>query len=274
MAQHLALPGPKSPTVDDLPTYLGFGLLDQRSVRFEEGCLTATYSDEHDLVYEVRWNPNGCVLKSYWRGREVGRSGGPDLQKAFFYSWHGAEKSLEDQRFVDLSNEVIQAGNVYFLFPRPEFVFYPAGLLFTLRQPIPERLSAAWQAFKHTLEFEGEPQPRLVVGREGLGSILHLADDGDMWSEEVLVVDLVVPLARIVQAVARCIQGGIVPSGKHHRLVVSIEGSTCWQTGDAGQRERAFAVAHEDELEFARAAGPSLLSAPASMPPMPEGGEL
>lgn len=260
MAQHLALPRPKGPTVEDLPTYLGFGLLDQRSARFEEGWLTATYSDEHDRVYEVRWNPNRCVLKSYWRGREVGRSGGPDLTKAFCYSWHGAEKSLEDQRFVDLSNEVIQAGNVYFLFPRPEFVFYPAGLLFTLRQPLPERYLPAWQAFKRTLEFEGGPQPRLVVHREGPGRILHLADDGDMWSEEVIVVDLVVPLARIVQAVARCIQGGIVPSGKHHRLVVSIQGGTCWQTGAAGQRERAFAVAHEDDVESARAAAPSLAS--------------
>lgn len=213
MAQHLARPRPTGPTAADLPTYLGFGLLDQGSVRFEDGWLTATYSDEHDLVYEVRWNPNGCVLKSYWRGRELGRSGGPDLQKAFFYSWHGAEKSWEDQRFIDLSNEIIRAGNVHFVFPRPEQVFFPAGLLFTLRQPITQSSLAAWEALKPVFESAVTPEPRPRLYREGPGSIVHLLEGGDTWTERVLVVDLSVPLARVVQAVARCVQGGIVPGG-------------------------------------------------------------
>jgi hypothetical protein len=56
VAQHLALPRPTGPTAADLPTYLGFGLLDQRSVLFKDGWLMATYTDAHDLVYEVRWN--------------------------------------------------------------------------------------------------------------------------------------------------------------------------------------------------------------------------
>ena len=274
MAHHLAFPRSVEPTVADLPTYLGFGLLDQGSVRFEEGCLTATYSDEHHLVYEVRWNHNGCLLKSHWRGREVGRSGGPDLQKAFFYSWHGAESSWEDQRFTDVSNEIMRAGNVYFVFPRPEHVFFPAGLVFALRQPLPRSRLPAWEALKRVLESEATPGPRPSVYREGPGSILHLLAGGDTWSEPVLVVDLVVPLARVVQTVVWCVQGGIVPGGKHHRLVVSIDGGACWQNGDAEQHESAFAVLYDDEVESALAAATNPRPRAASVSRSAEGGEL
>ena len=266
MAQHLALPHQSGPTPGDLPDYLGFGLLDQDSIGSENGWLTATYSDEHDVVYEVRWNANGCLLKSYWRGREVGRSDGPDLQKAFFSSWLYDEKSWEDERFIDLSNEIIAIGNVYSLRSRLEYVFYPAGVLFTLRQAIPEGSLSAWEAFKRTLEAEAALPPRRTIYLEAPGSILHLLEDGDTWREPVLVVDLVVSLARLPQAVRQCVDGGIVPRGLHHRLLVSTAGSgIVWQTGDQAQRERAFAVISDEELTAARGAvpPPSALSAEA-----------
>jgi len=264
VAQYLAISHPGGPTPGDLPEYLGFGLLDQDSVRSENGWLTATYSDEYDVVYEVRWNANGCLLKSYWRGNEVGRAGGPDLRKAFFYSWLGADdKSWVDPRFVDLFNEIIRTGNVYVLFPRPEWVFYPSGLLFTLRQPIPEGSLPAWEAFKRTLEAEGARQPRLTLYQEAPGSVLHMLEGGDSWREPVLVADLVVPLARLPQAVRACVDGGIVPRGLHHRLLVLAGSGVAWQPGDQAQREREFAVITDEELAATqgRVPPPSALSA-------------
>jgi hypothetical protein len=68
---------------DKLPPILGFGHLDQATVRSERGRLAATYLANGQPAYLVQWSPGRCLLTAFYQGREVGVSGGPDLQHAF-----------------------------------------------------------------------------------------------------------------------------------------------------------------------------------------------
>ncbi len=270
MTQRFAFPRPQEPTVDDLPAYLGFGLLDQGSMRSENGALSAAYSAAGGAVHEVRWAPNDCLLKSWWRGREIGQSRGSDLEAAFFANWWSYESLWLDRPKCDLFNQITGMGNVYIPLPGREYAFYPAGLMFTLRLPILATRLPAWETFKRRIRPPASP---LVLHREGPGVVLRLGEEGEFHKDPVLVVDLHVPLAWLAPAVVACLESGIVSDGKHYRLEASASagpGGCAWQRSrpypspralGAGTRgEQAFAVLHADEIVLALAAPPDPMS--------------
>jgi hypothetical protein len=240
----LGTPDPSSSVM--LPAYLGYGVLDRDSVHAADGAIKATYSDEHGIVYSVSADDVSCTLTSSWRGKWLAVHRGGTLNEAFFASWRDSEALWDDDRFVELGFEVAALGNVFVVYARLAFVYYPAALLCALRLSIPSANRLAWQSFKATLDPD-TPEPRLGIERETPGQIVHERLNETRWSEPVLVVDLVVPLAVVRQAVSRCVRAGIVAADRRYRLVVSPYALGCWQPGDPDQDERRFAVLHRDE---------------------------
>jgi len=144
----------EQPTVQNMPPYLGFGTLDPESVRPDGGRLTARYQcADGATAYSVDWRSGRCLLEAQFEGEPISISGGRDLQHALFQSFLGLAEPAEDPRFVDLCRRVVDSGNIYFQFPRPflrggpGYLYYPAGLLFSLRLPIVWENRPAWDVF-------------------------------------------------------------------------------------------------------------------------------
>ena len=76
--QPLILP----PLVANLPSFLGLGWLDGRSVTKEGGVVRADYTYGEELVYRVEWSARRCSLEEYEGGARIGETSERDLRRA------------------------------------------------------------------------------------------------------------------------------------------------------------------------------------------------
>lgn len=84
--------GPAAPAL--LPPYLGYGWLDERSIKLEGGALEAAYLDGRDVVYRVRWTSTECSLtESFGAIQDEGL--GEDIAAALFNL--GREQLLSEE---------------------------------------------------------------------------------------------------------------------------------------------------------------------------------
>ncbi len=234
-----------------LPPQLGFGVLDPESIREQSGVLQAAYSWNGSLVYELAWGAH-CELTSLFKGTVIRTTVGKDLQEALQLSLLNVDTSA-DPRFQELVRTVTGLGNVYVqLAGSPgngrRHVYFPAGFLFLLRQPIAPINADAWQRVKATLA-DGRHGEFLTVTTDGPGTIFTCSTDGALDAQEIQLVELTTTLHSLVPAVAFCVEQGLVPaypaSPKMHRLAVfdvSLATDFAVEYGDQSAGQRAFAV--------------------------------
>ena len=216
----------EQPSADRLPSYLGFGTLDPESVRFDGERLTARYQyADGDTAYSVDWQPGRCLLEARFEGEPLSISGGRDLQSALFQSFLGRAEPAEDPRFLDLCRRVVGSGNIYFQFPgafrrgSPGCLYYPAGLLFSLRLPIVWDNRPAWDVF-HVLTMKRQALPidRFAYGP---GAIVSLMPDGELHVEEIEIAQFVTPLCQVVDACRTIAEHRLIAPGQTYRMTVA-----------------------------------------------------
>jgi hypothetical protein len=124
-----------------------------------------------------------------------------------------------------LCRRVVDSGNIYFQFPKafrrgsPGYLYYPAGLLFSLRLPIVWENRPAWDVFR-IVATNGEELP-MSLDDEGPGAIISLVTDGELRVEEIEIAQFVTPLCRVVDACRLIAQHRLIAPGQMYRMAIS-----------------------------------------------------
>jgi hypothetical protein len=194
-----------------LPEYLGLGILDRDSVVRTDTGVKATYSSNNDLVYSVDWTMDMCRLEEFFEGKSFSITMERNLAFAISASLKCIELT-ENPRLAQLSDQISHMGNVNIQYPSVyNFnVFYPAGLIFLLRQPIMGSNYIAWYKLKSIIEANSGFCPiQIQSERQALTIKLHFNQTYDIGT--VTLVDLGCKLVDLVKAAEICCRNGLVP---------------------------------------------------------------
>lgn len=207
----------------DLPQYLGFGTLDSASVSTKAGKTTANYMLGNEVVYQVTIGKKNCEIVEFLEGQELGRSAGATLQDAFLHHMMSIPP-YRNRRFERLYHQITDNRNISVRFAsQPQAIYFPAGYIFVLRQPIVASNLAKWKTLKTKLEHKSDTAPVQFDG-EHPAVIFRLLRSGKVNAEKVTVADFSTILLNLASAADMLWQSGIVPGEKEYRLAV-IDGS-------------------------------------------------
>lgn len=206
----------------ELPAYLGYGILDESSIRFENDELHANYVFESDgsLVHQVNWEKDRCYLITFCHGKAGRKSCYCDLKQALLadcMTW----TLYQDDCFLFLSKEVSALGNIYVNHPKRDknetaLSYYPAGNLFVFSLPVQVKN----QAYHDFLDaVQGSPALRFF--RERNGSLLLSDHEQQISLKPIIFAEFIVPLARLVSAAKIIVAAGVIEKEKALRLMVN-----------------------------------------------------
>jgi len=237
----------ESNNIYELPAYLGFGIAVD-SVRTEIGVSVKYYCD-NEVVYVVECTPDRCEIKEFYKGEIISSSYGENLENAFFQLLSKSDP-LRHPRFLDLSNKVTGTGNIHFIWPKmkEDLLFYPAGYLYALQQPVVASNHEAWERLKSDIINDA-----IIIDYVGLflhsqspGAIFRLMKDGTVKREDIIMVHLGCPLFNLTRAVEYCQKNGLIPIEKEYRMTVINGGGRLSPlnvvTGDSARGIQAYAV--------------------------------
>ena len=243
-------PQARKPTAqlsETLPEYLGLGLLDPHSVRTAPHRMTADYTIEGDLLYRVSLKDKHFQIEEFVDGELLDATAQPtSLQDAFF---RHLLKHLpyNSRRYERLYHRLQDGRNVLVQFAaEPRYFYYPAGYLFTLRQPIVGANQAAFDQVSPSADG-GPDQTGLRLDAVRNGVVLRLLENGEVTVEPVRVADFSAAVHRVTEAVDRLWQSGLVPPEKEYGLAVLdssliTPGTVTIYLGDVARGIAAYAV--------------------------------
>jgi len=246
----------ESESIYKLPEYLGLGILNHSSIVRTEKGISATYTLGLDVVYSLEWTQAGCKLEEFYQGGTIASAFHENLNMAFFYILkHPEMKFYLYPRFLQLINYVNGAGNIFFAYPdmKRANLFYPAGFIFSLRQPIVECNHDAWMRFQNDMERNDAIFP-LQIDAQHSGAIFRLMNDGTVIREDTTIIYMGCLLRDFHESVELCQQSGLIPTEKEYRMIITDAPNKshplCMYAGDPSRSIQAFAV-----FEFGMKAG-------------------
>lgn len=204
----------------NLPSYLGYGILDEKSITFKNDVLFANYVFECDgsLVHQVAWEKNRCKFDTFDHGKPLRQSCYPDLEKVLLneYSFLSLDR---DDCYQFLSREICGLGNIYVHHPKRDekstsINFFPAGKLFLFSLPLLERNSPY-------LNFLKRPLKHASFFRERNGVLLLETNDSKIIAKPIIIADFIVALAYLTSAARDFVSSNIISNEKHLRLMVN-----------------------------------------------------
>jgi len=214
-----------------LPTYLGYGILDEKSVTSENGTLMADYVLDCDgsVVYSARLEQDCCRLETRLHGEILGTSLYKDLKQAFSWSFLSGEAG-EEKIFNFLAHTASALGNIYIQLPRystpekPRKIFYPAGLLMIFKLPLLEK-TARYDSFIKGLDAT----PEIQLHREEPSYLLLVDKERNLIRQPLTTAVFVVGLAYMTRAARVFGSSGLITPGRYHRMtVIESDLADCW----------------------------------------------
>lgn len=207
----------------ELPPYLGYGILDERSVKFENYIITADYLLECDgsVVHRIVWNKNRCELKTELHGESCEVGFYSDLNKALTHNFL-IRDFARDKVFDFLMERTSGIGNIYIQKPDPRgkgkqpLTFYPAGLLMSFRLPLPEK-THQYDLFLDNIKSSGH----ISFFREQKANLLLADTELKVTIEPLVIAEFIVPLAFMISAAKTFAESGIINPRKQYRLIIS-----------------------------------------------------
>jgi hypothetical protein len=214
------------------------------------GNTTAHYLLGSEVVYQVTLSQSRCTIQEFLDGQELGKTVQATLKAAFTHHLMSLPP-YENRRFERLYHQITDNRNVHIEFAEePEAIFFPAGYIFVLRQPIVASNRAKWKALKARLGREGDSAPLQFDG-EHKGVIFRLDKSGRVKTERVMLADCTATLLNIAAAADWWWQSGTVPPEREYRLMVldaskSLPGQLRLYLGQPPQSASVFCVFAED----------------------------
>lgn len=234
-----------------LPAYLGLGRYHQ--AYRQKDVIRATYwvDGETTAIYYARIGADGCRLVEFWDHATLSDTHRPLLEDAFF---HGLASlpTREHPRFDWLIRRVTTERNIYMAYAvKPTFLFFPAGIIFRLRQPLTKANRNVWESLKGRLEHLGKAAP-LRFEHKHAGVVLKWSESTGVSIEEVDLLDFRALLVDVIAATDLLWESGIVPAEKEHSLgVVDVtqtgRGNLTLRPGVPGRGFETFSVCSFDD---------------------------
>lgn len=224
-----------------LPAYLGLGRYHHAYRRKDVVRATYRIEGETTSLYYARIGADRCRLVEFWDGATLSDIHRPLLENAFF---HGLVSlpTWEHPRFEWLIRRVTTERNIYMAYAtKPTFFFFPAGIIFRLRQPLTKANRNAWESLKGRLEHLGKTAP-LRFEHKHAGVVLKWSESSGVSIEEVDLLDFSALLVNVIAATDLLWESGIVPAEKEHSLGVvdSMQSGHDSLTLRPGVPERGF----------------------------------
>jgi len=196
--------------LEDLPEYLGLGVLNSKSLERTHGSVSADYEFENEVIYKVSVGDKDFQIVELLDGLAIATtSEHVSLQETFFHHLV-SQLPYQSKRFERLFHRLSDNRNIIVRFAQqPQFFYYPAGYLFSLRQPI---VNSNKSAFDH---FEG----RFVDGYDSSGLKFEFVRDG-LVLQYLEIVDFSCTLNCLASSVDLIWQSGMVPKEKEYQLMV------------------------------------------------------
>jgi hypothetical protein len=205
---------------EDLPDYLGLGVLDSGSVVSNPGQISAEYRVQGDALYQVSVTDTGSQIIEFLDGEVIATTSGYRTLRETFFHHLCAQPPRQSKRLERLFRQVAGMGNILVQFQhQPPFLYFPAGYLVGLRQPIVEsnqaaysRLAEQWAAHPDRADLKLDPFKE--------GSLLRFLPSGEVTAERIGLADFICPLLHLADSAAFLCASGLVPPGKEFRLMV------------------------------------------------------
>jgi len=199
-----------------LPSRVGFGVLDYKSIRRTfptdqnwEPVLTAGYvAKEGDPVYEIWVEGRLCHVEEFFDGKRIAVTEGKTIEETFIKKFQEIEKN---PRFLRIMEKVSKGRNMSFIHPDGNLarsVTFPLGIIFLLRLAVcgrdriydlGEALISLGSHFIHEVVCGGE----ILVANSK--EVLHCFAD---------FVEIYVKLCEFEEAVNQIFDMGLVEPGK------------------------------------------------------------
>lgn len=205
-----------------LPSYLGYGILNESTVTFENDIIHAQYILEIDgsVVHEVDWDIKNCKFTTKFNDKVCRTSCYPTLNTAMMSEFNSIN-FLEDEVFHYLLQTITKMGNVYLQFPgtgkdKQRFVFAPAGLLMCLRLPV-KQLSNQYKEFQQECRELGY----INFHRERNVHLITSDANNNIGIESLHLAEFIVPLAYVTAAVRFFKESNVIEDYLTYRLMVN-----------------------------------------------------
>jgi hypothetical protein len=235
-----------SPLSESLPEYLGMGILDAHSVELGPDTLTARYTVDGDLLCRVSISDQHVQIEEFLDGKSLATTQSVSLQDAFFHHLM-TQRPYDNRRYERLYHRLTDGRNVVVRYAgESAYLYYPAGYIFTLRQPVVSGNQAILARVARSATG-GTDQTRLKLDKVRDGVVLRLLENGEVTAETVRVADFTAILLRVVEAADRLWQSGIVPPEKEYALAVmdsslNAAGNLTVRLGDTARGIAAYSV--------------------------------
>jgi hypothetical protein len=192
--------------LEKLPKILGFGKLDEKTIRVEysEGTerppsVQSVYRNrEGDPVYQINMTGASWRIEEIFEKQAISQSRGKTLEKAFgtlMMNFAG------NPRFRELAGKIKTGKKVLIHDPGeedPKTIFYPAGFIFFLRFPVIGR-----KRVDKIKKFKGSPWPCPKFESLEQGTILVLNEDNELFQRTVPVAEFSCTLWELEESVRR-----------------------------------------------------------------------
>lgn len=237
----------------ELPPYLGLGVLDAGSVSTKAGKTTAAYMLGDEVVYRVMMSEKCSEVTEYFDREELGRSREATLRNAFL-QYMMSFPPYENPRFERLYRQITEDRNIYLQFAsEPQAIYFPAGYIFSLKQPIVSSNRAKWNALKKKLAREKDDGVVQLEG-EKKSVILRLLDSGKVTVEDVDIGECSAILLNLAAATDLFWQSGVVPDEKEYRLIATdcyanLPGNMRFYLGEPARGFVTFSILGIDDID-------------------------
>ena len=198
------------------PPYLGLGLLDAVTLRLEPGRSVAEYRAGSDLVYRVTgsFDPaegdTACAataslwtIEEFFDGHPWRMTDGYESLPQAFYHHIGGQLPTENPRLAALIDCLVCDLNLAVrIRAQTSYVMFPAGYVYAVRVPVTEKTLENFQRFA-AAEPEAVPVPPPRIAKPQSAAILTLTTTYAVQVERSTIVDVTVPLYRLVETLRR-----------------------------------------------------------------------
>ena len=182
--------------------------------------ISADYRHEHEVIYRVSIGDQNCQIMELLDGVVITTTSGYKTLRETFFRHLGSQPPRQSKRLERLFHEIAANRNIYVRYHgQPPYLYYPAGYLVCLRQPIVSSNKPIFdQLAEQLINVPDKTDLKLDSNREGV--VFRLQKSGEVAVEQIRLADFSSTLLHLVNSVDFLWKSGVVPAEREYRLTV------------------------------------------------------
>ena len=205
----------------ELPKYLGYGILVEETVKHDDDKLTAKYVYEHDnyIAHSVELSKRGCDFLTYLNEEMKGASFHRDLKTAVTHEF--SQRTFNQcPCFQLLANKTKRTGNFHIEFEEDtrdgrSIAYYPAGKLVSFIIPVKKIDQPGVDLFKK-LQDADIAGPYIKTE----GTLFSYQNKHDLVVEDIFILRVQVPVAFMIRTAKTIRRTGLILPDRRFQVLV------------------------------------------------------